>query len=94
MAKYIHASFQTILAYDKEDEVEKFNSVLKMSSNALLGDDLYALNLSHQTQLWQPQQTPKEDEVAKLREYTTNETVSAAADAKRGRGGKVAGIYR
>jgi len=41
-----------------------------------------------------PQQTLKEDEVAKLREHTVNETVSAAANAERGQGGKVARIYR
>lgn len=63
----------TYLIEDKDElsnNVDKFVSVLELSSNYLFGDATYKINQQRQIKLRKPEALPQEDDVRCLRDYT------------------------
>ncbi|KAJ8027169.1 hypothetical protein HOLleu_32230 [Holothuria leucospilota] len=63
----------TYLIEDKDElsnNVDKFVSVLELSSNYLFGDATYKINQQRQIKLRRPEALPQEDDLPGLRDYT------------------------
>ena len=61
-------------------ELDKFQEVLSLNYNLVFSDATYNLNRRRQIKLRRPEELPSEDDVAKLKEYTIQQTEKLLQD--------------